>query len=73
MKMSWSKYRPTHYLYVLGWFESVYRPEMPEMHLQNFKKLQSHFRVEKSGEISRNLRFSLVFVVASFLTTHHVM
>ena len=23
------------------WFESVYRPKMPEMHLQNFEKLQS--------------------------------
>ena len=28
-------------------FESGYRPEMPEMHLQNSK----NFRVEKSGEI----------------------
>ena len=36
-------------------------------------KISKNFRVEKSGEISRNLRFSLVFVVASFLTTHHMM
>ena len=48
------------------WFESVYRPEMPEMHLQNFEKLQSQkiapirfdgLGQEKSLEISRFLVF----------------
>ena len=48
-------------------FESVYKPEMPEMHLQNFEKIQS----QKSGEISRNLRFSRFFVPASKSDTHH--
>ena len=49
------------------WFESVYRPEMPEMHLQNFEKLQSQkiapirfdgLGQEKSLEISAFLVFS---------------
>ena len=35
-------------------------------------KISKNFRVEKNGEISRYLRFSLAFVAASFLTTHHV-
>ena len=48
-------------------FESVYRPEMLEMHLQNFEKIHS----QKSGEISRNLRFSRFFVPASKSDTHH--
>ena len=48
-------------------FESVYKPEMLEMHLQNFEKIQS----QKSGEISRNLRFSRFFVPASKSDTHH--
>ena len=39
-------------------FESGYRPEMPEMHLQNFEKLQSRKKREKSLEISAFLVFS---------------
>ena len=39
-------------------FESVYKPEMPEMHLQNFEKLQSRKKAEKSLEISVFLLFS---------------
>ena len=34
-------------------------------------KISKNFRVEKNGEISRNLRFSLVFVPASKSDTHH--
>ena len=34
-------------------------------------KISKNFRVEKNGEISRNLRFSLVFVPASESDTHH--
>ncbi len=34
-------------------------------------KIPKNFRVEKNGEISRNLRFSLVFVPASKSDTHH--
>ena len=34
-------------------------------------KISKNFRVEKNGEISRNLRFSLVFVAASKSATHH--
>ncbi len=33
--------------------------------------ISKNFRVEKNGEISRNLRFSLVFVPASKSDTHH--
>ena len=36
-------------------------------------KISKNFRVEKSGEISRNLRFSRFFVPASFSDTHHVL
>ena len=36
-------------------------------------KIPKNFRVEKNGEISRNFRFSLVFVPASKSDTHHVM
>ena len=35
-------------------------------------KISKNFRVEKSGEISRNLRFSRFFVPASKSDTHHV-
>ena len=49
-------------------FESVYRAEKPEMH----HKISKNFRVEKTGEISRNLRFSRFFVPASKSDTHHV-
>ena len=34
-------------------------------------KISKNFRVEKSGEISRNLRFSRFFVPASKSDTHH--
>ena len=34
-------------------------------------KILKNFRVEKSGEISRNLRFSRFFVPASKSCTHH--
>ena len=34
-------------------------------------KIPKNFRVEKSGEISRNLRFSRFFVPASKSDTHH--
>ena len=34
-------------------------------------KILKNFRVEKSGEISRNLRFSRFFVPASKSDTHH--
>ena len=42
--MSISTFRP---------FESGYRPEKPEMHLQNSEKLMRR----KNGEIARDLRF----------------
>ena len=35
-------------------------------------KISKNFRVEKTGEISRNLRFSRFFVPASKSDTHHV-
>ena len=35
-------------------------------------KILKNFRVEKSGEISRNLRFSRFFVPTSKSDTHHV-
>ena len=38
-------------------FESVYRPEMPEMHLQNFKKLQSR---KKRRNLSKSPFFSQI-------------
>ncbi len=34
-------------------------------------KISKNFRVEKSGEISRNLRFSRFFLPASKSDTHH--
>ena len=34
-------------------------------------KISKNFRVEKSGEISRNLRFSRFFYAASKLMYHH--
>ena len=34
------------------WFESVYRPEMPEMHLQNFEKLQSRKKRRKFSPVA---------------------
>ena len=40
------------------WFESVYRPEMMRKARKCIYKISKNFRVEKSGEISRNLRFS---------------
>ena len=49
-------------------FESGYGSKNPEMH----HKISKNFRVEKSGEISRNLRFSRFFVPASKSDTHHV-
>ena len=57
------------------WFESVYRPEMMREQSSTRKciyKNPKNFRVEKSGEISRNLRFSRFFVPASKSDTHHV-
>ena len=48
-------------------FESVYRPEMPEMHLQNFEKLQSR---KKRRNLSKSSLFSF-FVPASKSDTHH--
>ena len=56
------------------WFESVYRPEMMREQSSARKciyKISKNFRVEKSGEISRNLRFSRFFVPASKSDTHH--
>ena len=55
-------------------FESVYRPEMMREQSSARKciyKISKNFRVEKSGEISRNLRFSRFFVPASKSDTHH--
>ena len=36
-------------------------------------KISKNFRVEKNGEISRNLRFPRFFVPASKSDTHHVL
>ena len=41
------------------WFESVYRPEMPEMHLQNFEKLQSR---KKRRNLSKSPLIILLLV-----------
>ena len=47
--------------------ESVYRPEMMRKARKCIYKILKNFRVEKSGEISRNLRFSCALALFSCL------